>query len=261
FAPFNVQAINDLLFVTYARQDEDGREDVAGPGYGLIDVYTPGGSLVRRFASGGALDSPWGLALAPAGFGPVGGGLLVGNNGDGRISAYDPASGAFLGQLAGDDGIPIVIPELWALTFGNGHAGGDADTLFFAAGVGDDAHGLFGALQAPGRRGADTRGSGAFDPDAPDEPGDYPPPPPGRPGPRAGSADRPVPIADLLPLTESSLALAPTLSPVSGPIAKVEVMVLAAPVGGVRSSGSGQTAAPASDPVLLIRSDGDSWPE
>jgi uncharacterized protein (TIGR03118 family) len=124
FAPFNIQNLNNLLFVTYAQQDEARRDDVAGAGHGFIDVYDTGGNLVRRFASRGALDSPWGLALAPAGFGPFGGALLVGNTGDGHINAYDPGSGAFLGPLADDNGVPMTIPTLWALTFGNGHLGG-----------------------------------------------------------------------------------------------------------------------------------------
>src|SRR5437667_147035 len=81
FAPFNVRNIDDLLFVTYARQGREEGEAGAGPGQGFIDVYDAGGGLVRRFASRGALDAPWGLAPAPAGFGPFGGALLVGNNG------------------------------------------------------------------------------------------------------------------------------------------------------------------------------------
>jgi uncharacterized protein (TIGR03118 family) len=237
FVPFNVQNINNMLFVTYAQQDGDRRDDVAGAGHGFIDVYDTGGRLLRRFASQGALNSPWALAPAPADFGPFGGALLVGNNGDGRINAYDPGSGAFLGQLDSDNGMPIVIPNLWALTFGNGHAGGDAHTLFFAAGVDYDEHGLFGAIQAPGRRGADTAGPGAFNPTGPGEPGDYPIPPSGGPGFRAGSDDPPIPIADLLPLNESSLALVPTLSSTSQPATRTEAAVPAAQ-GASASNGS-----------------------
>jgi hypothetical protein len=253
FAPFNIQAVNGLLFVTYARQDGDRREDVAGVGNGFIDVYTPDGSLVRRFASRGALDSPWGLALAPAGFGPFGGALLVGNNGDGLISAYDPASGAFLGQVADRHGVPITIPNLWALTFGNGHAGGDSDTLFFAAGVNSDAHGLFGTIQAPGRRGADTAGSGAFDPTGPGEPGDYPLPPRGGPALGDGRPDLPLAASDLLPLRESSLALVPTLSAVAQP-----GRMNGAPVPGTPTlQGSFR---PASDTIALTGAAGDAIP-
>jgi uncharacterized protein (TIGR03118 family) len=217
FAPFNVQNIGNFLFVTYAQQGPDWREDVPGAGHGFIDVYDPAGNLVRRFASQGALNSPWGLALAPADFGPFAGALLVGNNGDGHVNAYDPRSGAFLGRLTDDRGVSIVIPDLWSLAFGNGHAAGDAGTLFFTAGVGNESHGLFGAIQAPLRRGADTAGPGAFDPHDPSEPGDYPLPPRSGPAFRADGADRAIAIAELLPLRESSLVLVPTLSTVSRP--------------------------------------------
>src|SRR5207253_4211582 len=138
FAPFNVQTINNLLYVTYARREDDEPEEVKAPGAGVIDVFNTDGTFLRRFAAGGALDAPWGLAPAPADFGPFGGALLVGNVGDGHISGYDPASGTFLGQLAGDDGRPITVPHLWSLAFGNGHAGGASDTVFFTAGVDDE---------------------------------------------------------------------------------------------------------------------------
>jgi uncharacterized protein (TIGR03118 family) len=260
FAPFNIQKIDNLLFVTYALRDEDGHDDVAGPGNGVIDVYDPGGSLVRRFASGGPLNSPWGLAQAPADFGPFAGALLVGNNGDGLINAFAPGSGNFLGELGDENGTPITIPNLWALTFGNGHAGGDSDTLFFSAGVGYDEHGLFGAVQGPERRGADTAGLGAFDPNAPGEPGDYPLPPRGGPGFRAGDEDRPFPMTDLLPLKESSLALVPTLSATLEPNTGAAGTVPGAPVVGGSFSGSVLTPGLVSDTTLLIPVDGNSQP-
>jgi uncharacterized protein (TIGR03118 family) len=222
FAPFNIQNINNLLFVTYAQQDQDRHDDVAGAGHGFIDVYDTRGELIRRFASQAVLNSPWGLALAPADFGPFGGALLVGNNGDGRINAYDPASGTFLGELADNNGIPIAIPNLWALAYGNGHAAGDSDTLFFAAGMDAADQGLFGAIQAPDRQGADTAGLGTFDPDAPDEPSDYPLPPRSGPAFRISDAERLLPISDLMPLTESSLGLVPTLSTLSLPEATLD---------------------------------------
>jgi uncharacterized protein (TIGR03118 family) len=260
FAPFNIQNINNLLFVTYAQQGEGRGKDVSGAGHGFIDVYDTAGSLVRRFASQGALSDPWGLALAPADFGPFGGALLVGNNGDGRINAYDPGSGTFLGELAGDNAIPISIPNLWALTFGNGHAGGDSDTLFFVAGVGDDAHGLFGAIQAPERRGADTAGAGTFDPDAPGEPDDYPLPPRDGPAFRASSADRPIPVADLLPLRDSSLVLVPTLSTISQPSMGIDTPVPAAPIVVVASGGPAFPAVPARNTIMLLPADRDPRP-
>src|SRR5262245_22758189 len=229
FAPFNIQYIDDLLFVTYAQQGEGRSEDVAGAGHGFIDVYGTDGSLVRRFASQGALNSPWGLALAPADFGRFGGALLVGNKGDGRINAYDPRGGTFLGDLAGDNGVPIAVPNLWALTFGNGHAGGASDTLFFTAGLDGEWHGLFGAIQAPQRRGADTAGPGTFDPHAPGEPRDYPLPPSGGPALQERDDDSRPATAVLLPLTESSLALVPTLSTVPQPRVRAEAPAPLAP--------------------------------
>src|SRR5262249_7909396 len=138
YAPFNIQNIKGVLFVTYAKQAAARRDNVNGDGHGFIDVFDTDGTLVRRFASQGALNSPWGLALAPSDFGPFGGALLVGNTGDGHINAYDPISGTFLGALMDDRG-PITVDDLWSLAFGNGHEGGAADTLFFTAGVGDEA--------------------------------------------------------------------------------------------------------------------------
>jgi uncharacterized protein (TIGR03118 family) len=261
YAPFNIQNINNLLVVTYAQRDENGREDDPGAGHGFIDVYNTDGSLIMRFASQGALDSPWGLALAPADFGAFGGALLVGNNGDGHINAYDPGTGTFLGQLADDNGNPITIPNLWALTFGNGYSGGDAETLFFAAGVNYDEHGLFGAIQSPERRGADTAGSGVFDPHAPVEPGDYPLPPIDGPAILSSSQDRTLLIADLLPLSESSLVLVPTLSNIPQSRTRIETFIPAAPIGSVPMSGSVFTGVPTSDAVMLFLADEDSLPE
>jgi uncharacterized protein (TIGR03118 family) len=147
FAPFGIQNIGGDLFVSFALQNKAHHDDVAGPGNGFVDVFDTSGTLLRRFASGGALNSPWGLALAPAGFGAFSTDLLVGNFGDGRISAFDPATGAFLGQLQDPSGHPITINGLWGLAFGNGGLAGDPTTLFFAAGLNDEADGLFGTLQ------------------------------------------------------------------------------------------------------------------
>src|SRR5262249_13851155 len=114
YAPFGIQVLGNKVYVTYAKQDRDRHDDVAGPGHGFVDVYnlhgSPGlsGGQVR-LASRGPLDSPWGLALAPASFGSLAGALLVGNFGDGHISAFNPQTGAFLGQLKDPDGEPIAI--------------------------------------------------------------------------------------------------------------------------------------------------------
>jgi len=148
FAPFGIQNIGGSIFVTYAKQDEDAEDDTAGPGNGFVDVFDTNGNLQKRFASQGPLNSPWGVARAPASFGTFGNALLVGNFGDGRISAFNASSGAFLGQLAGTNGTPITIPGLWAVVFGNGGNAGSTSTLFFTAGPGGEEHGLFGSLQA-----------------------------------------------------------------------------------------------------------------
>jgi uncharacterized protein (TIGR03118 family) len=147
FAPFGIQNIGGSLFVSFALQDKAHHDDVAGAGNGFVDVFDTSGTLIRRFAAGGTLNSPRGLALAPAGFGAFGNDLLAGDFGDGRISAFDPATGAFLGQLQDPAGQPIDINGLWGLAFGNGGLAGDTTTLFFAAGPNDEADGLFGTLQ------------------------------------------------------------------------------------------------------------------
>jgi uncharacterized protein (TIGR03118 family) len=147
FAPFNVQELGGLLYVTYAKQDADAEDEVAGPALGFVDVYSTSGQLLRHLIEHGQLNAPWGLALAPAGFGRFGGALLVGNFGNGRINAYDPNTGEFLGRLRHEDGTPIQIDGLWALRFGNGVTG-NPSTLLFTAGIDDEAHGLFGAIEA-----------------------------------------------------------------------------------------------------------------
>jgi len=148
FAPFGIQNLGGKLFVTYALQNDMKHDDVAGPGNGFVSVFDTNGNFLQRLASNGTLNSPWGLALAPSNFGSFSNDLLVGNFGDGRINAFDPTTGAFLGQLSDSNGTPITNPGLWGLTFGNGVSAGDSSTLFFGAGPGDEQHGLFGSLQA-----------------------------------------------------------------------------------------------------------------
>ena len=148
YAPFNDQVIGSKLYVTYALQDNDKHDDVAGAGHGFVDVFNLDGAFDERLVSQGPLDSPWGLSLAPGGFGSFGNDLLVGNFGDGRINAFDPVTGAFEGTLDGTDGNPLSIDGLWGLKFGNGGKGGSLNTLYFTAGPDGEAHGLFGALTA-----------------------------------------------------------------------------------------------------------------
>ena len=145
FAPFDVQLLGQDLYVSYAKQDAAKHDDVAGPGNGFVDVYDTSGKLLTRLISHGDLNSPWGLAIAPASFGAFGGDLLVGNFGDGAIHAYDPSTGAEKGQLTNTDGNPILINGLWALRFGNGTFA-SPDTLVFTAGIGDESHGLLGEI-------------------------------------------------------------------------------------------------------------------
>jgi uncharacterized protein (TIGR03118 family) len=157
YAPFNVQNIGGKLYVTYAVQDPAKHDDVAGAGNGIVDVFDTNGNLLQRLVSnGGALNSPWGLALAPSSFGQFSGDLLVGNFGDGTIDAFDPTTGAFLGSLTDASGNPIVIQGLWGLMFGGGTAAsGATNELFFAAGIPEpgmsvlEDHGLFGTLTVP----------------------------------------------------------------------------------------------------------------
>jgi uncharacterized protein (TIGR03118 family) len=157
FAPFNIQNIGGKLYVTYAKQDATGTRDVAGPGNGFIDVFDTSGHLLQRLVSGGALNSPWGLALAPANFGSFSNDLLVGNFGDGTINAYNPTTGAFVGQMLDVNGNAIHIDGLWGLAFGNGTSSGPANTLFFSAGINGGRDGLFGSLQATVAGGANAR--------------------------------------------------------------------------------------------------------
>lgn len=156
WAPFNVQAINGQLYVTFALQDAAHHDDIAGPGNGFVDVFDLNGNFVKRLINtgpGDPLNSPWGLTLAPAGFGHAGD-LLVGNFGDGLIHVFDPTTGALLGVLDGTNGNPIDIPGLWALTVGNGGVGVNPSAVYFTAGLpnfampdlGLEQDGLFGAL-------------------------------------------------------------------------------------------------------------------
>jgi uncharacterized protein (TIGR03118 family) len=164
YAPFGIRTIERpgrrlLVYVTYALQDEEMHDDVAGRHHGFVSAFTPDGEFVRRVASRGKLDSPWGLALAPtAGFGRFSGKLLVGNFGDGHLIGYaidgsdadergnggdgGDGGGAYVTGVGG----PIVIDGLWGLGFGNGAAAGPKNALFFAAGPDGEAHGLFGRI-------------------------------------------------------------------------------------------------------------------
>jgi uncharacterized protein (TIGR03118 family) len=146
FAPFGIRNINGTIFVTYALQDADKQDDVAGPGNGFIDEFDTSGNLIARFAGQGALNSPHGMAVAPSDFGAFSNALLVGNFGDGRINAFDLSTGRFLGQLSDAGGHPIANPGIWGMTFGNGASGTRKNTLYFVAGINGEKDGLLGAI-------------------------------------------------------------------------------------------------------------------
>ena len=149
YAPFNTQVLDGHLFVTYALQNGAKHDDVAGAGNGYVDEFNLDGSFNRRIVSlGGQVNSPWGLDIAPANFGAFSGDLLVGNFGDGTISAFDLTSGTFEGKLADLNGNTIVLGDLWGLINGNGGVGTDPNKVYFTAGVMNEAHGLFGSITA-----------------------------------------------------------------------------------------------------------------
>jgi uncharacterized protein (TIGR03118 family) len=146
YAPFGISLIDGNLFVTYALQDSAKHDDVKGAGHGFVDIYDTDGHLITRFSSRGALNSPWGVVRAPETFGPFSSRILVGNFGDGRISAFS-SFGEFRGQLRDTKRHPISIDGLWSIVFGVA-AASDPNTLYFTAGTNDEMDGLFGSLQA-----------------------------------------------------------------------------------------------------------------
>jgi uncharacterized protein (TIGR03118 family) len=148
FAPFGIQNINGVLYVTYAKQNAEKIDDVAGPGLGYVDIFDADGCLVRRFASGGSLNAPWGVSLAPANFGAHSDQLLIGNFGDGVINAFNAMSGDFRGALRDLKGKKIRVDGLWGLAFGNGVLDQQTKTLFFTAGPNDEVNGLYGKIEA-----------------------------------------------------------------------------------------------------------------
>jgi len=152
YAPFGIQNVNGTIVVTYAKQDANRHDDVAGQGHGFVDRFDTSGTFLGRVATHGQLNSPWGIAPAPAGFGAFAGDLLIGNFGDGQISAFAPQEDGtyeLVGQLRTDDHKVLTIDGLWALQFGKGSANnGPTTTLFFTAGPEGESHGLFGTITA-----------------------------------------------------------------------------------------------------------------
>jgi uncharacterized protein (TIGR03118 family) len=148
YAPFGIQNILGDIYVLYAKQDADAEDEIAGQGFGFVSVFNTNGQFIRRVVSRGELNAPWGIALAPADFGRFSGRLLVGNFGDGKINAYDVASGRFVGQLRDTKGHALKIDGLWGLSFGNGVLNQPTNSLFATAGPNDEANGLYARIDA-----------------------------------------------------------------------------------------------------------------
>jgi len=148
YAPFNIWNLGGQLYVTWAKQSPAKTSWVSGAGLGAVSIFNLNGGLVTHIATGGPLNAPWGVALAPASFGAFANDLLVGNFGDGTINAFNPTTGAALGALTDENGNTISISGLWALLLGNGGNGGDPNAIYFTAGTDGQLHGLLGSLQA-----------------------------------------------------------------------------------------------------------------
>lgn len=144
YAPFNVENIGGKIYVTFALSN--GHDDISGAGHGFVDVFDPTSHTFTRLISQGALNSPWGIAVAPVGFGSLGGDLLVGNFGNGLINIYDPVTFALIGSLGNSQGNPLATDGLWALTFGNGGSGGLTSSLYVTAGPNGETGGLFARI-------------------------------------------------------------------------------------------------------------------
>lgn len=148
YEPFNIQNLDGKLYVSYAyKANPTDGDETPGAGLGYVSVYDTSGNLLHGglVMTGGALNAPWGLAIAPSTFGNIGGDLLVGNFGDGVTNVYDPLTGAWIETLLGLDGKPLAIDGLWALTIGNG---ANVDNLYFTAGPNEENDGLFGQIEA-----------------------------------------------------------------------------------------------------------------
>lgn len=146
YAPFGIQALDGKIYVSYAQRQAGNDDDVHAAGAGYIAVFDMAGNFLKQLVAGGALNAPWGMAIAPAGFGSFGGKLLVANFGDGKVNAYDTDTGVPAGTLADAAGKALVIDGLWGIAFGNGVNSQPLGTLFFTAGPGDEAHGLYGRI-------------------------------------------------------------------------------------------------------------------
>jgi uncharacterized protein (TIGR03118 family) len=148
FAPFNVQNVGGNIVVAYAEQDSEKKDEVAGAGRGFVNIFSSGGRFLAQLQNGDYFNAPWGIAMAPGDFGEFSHSLLIGNFGSGKIAAFNPVTFKFRGFMKNPDNSPVVIEGLWSLVFGNSANAGPYNTLFFTAGIQDEAHGLFGMLTA-----------------------------------------------------------------------------------------------------------------
>jgi uncharacterized protein (TIGR03118 family) len=151
FVPFGITALRGQLYVTFAKRDSAMHDEITGAGLGYVDIFDFNGNLVNQFASAGALNAAWGIAIAPAGFGSFEGDVLIGNFGDGTINIFSPNGTALAtpkGSLMGSNGQPLAFPGLWSVTFGSGDADKPATTLFYTAGFASQTDGVFGSITA-----------------------------------------------------------------------------------------------------------------
>jgi uncharacterized protein (TIGR03118 family) len=153
FAPFNIQLIGSNLVVTYAKQDAQKHDDVAGPGNGYVDIYDTQGKVISRLPHIVEMNSPWAIVQAPAKFGAFSNDLLIGNFGSGSIMAFNPQTGSYIGLMLDESELPMRINALWALQFGNGGSAGPTNTLYYTAGTFDETYGTFGMIVPTGQGG------------------------------------------------------------------------------------------------------------
>ena len=146
YAAFGIHVINGQVLVSYALQDAAKHDPVHQAGAGYLNLFDLNGNFVRRVASQGTLNAPWGAVIPPAGFGTFATKLLIGNFGDGTINAFDLASGNFIDQMKDSTGAVIVNASLWELIFGGGGPAGDPNTMYLTAGLANEQHGLFASI-------------------------------------------------------------------------------------------------------------------
>jgi uncharacterized protein (TIGR03118 family) len=146
YAPFGIQVVGDRVYVAYAQKSAVADEQAKGAGLGVVSVFSTNGTFIRQLVNGGALNAPWGMAVAPVNFGSFSNHLLVANFGDGKINAYNTTNGNFAGTLGRSDGTAFVFDGLWGIAFGNGSFSQPLNTLFFTAGPVNETHGLYGRI-------------------------------------------------------------------------------------------------------------------